>query len=78
MESLGTIIKSWALYVEGSDFTKKLIKKRATICGTCPFLTTILGFAQCSKCGCPISAKTANPELECPEKKWTKEITSFW
>lgn len=74
MDSVGTIVKSWILYAKGSSFTKQLIEKRITVCMECPEHTEKLGFLQCKKCGCALSAKAANPELECPIKKWTKVI----
>lgn len=74
MDSLGTIVKSWQLYLQGSSYTKQLIEKRVAICMQCPHKTNAIGFLQCGLCFCPLSGKTAHPDAECPDKpkRWTK------
>lgn len=73
MDSVVDIVKSWWYYARGTEETKELIKRRMEICVECPHFVNDLGFSRCGKCGCPLSARTANPDLSCPDtpKRWT-------
>lgn len=74
---------------DGSDIaffcTEEEEKRRYDICKACPFFTVEDVFDDssdeqdeyCKGCGCPISAKVANPLDRCPGNFWTEHFESF-
>lgn len=74
MNTVGTILKSWLLYIQGSSYTKHLMEKRIAICLQCPHKSEALGFLQCGLCKCPLAGKVAHPDNSCPDKpkRWAE------
>jgi DNA-directed RNA polymerase subunit RPC12/RpoP len=83
---LTQIARSWFKFIKGDSYTKVLMTNRLAICDQCEHKTLITpagqivmrvlsndpdAVYQCSKCGCPLMSKTADPMNECPLKKWT-------
>lgn len=78
------IAKSWYDFITADNHTKSMMQSRLEICDKCPFkaqispvgqqfLTTINSEAnlfKCTKCGCPLAAKTARYDNKCPINKW--------
>lgn len=89
MHSLTTIARSWYLFANGDQETRKLMSDRLAVCDQCPNKRQLgaLGKAivhainqktsvyQCGLCGCPLAAMTANPAVECREGRWNKAGT---
>lgn len=81
-EKLKLIADGWKNVIFESPTVEKLAKGRAEICSKCPYaekrswLEAIgavcerVKGVQCSRCGCPISAKTRSVAEVCPEGKW--------
>ena len=79
------IIKSWYDFATADEATKNLMVTRLAVCESCPFKQQMSETGQfiirtineegsvysCEKCGCPLSAKTANPKNSCPIGKWS-------
>jgi len=78
---LNLILTGWKNYLDKSEVTEALAKKRAALCAVCPYarqgkllayikdsLKEIKG-AYCEKCSCPLSAKVRSTDI-CPENKW--------
>lgn len=84
MSTLFNIATGWYNYIEGSQYTKDLMKYRLEKCDTCPFKKQLSAAGQllvtsinhegslfkCEKCGCPLAAATAAPKKECPIGRW--------
>lgn len=64
------IAKSWATWVQGDPYTKKLMADRLAICDTCDQRGTVGPLEYCKICTCPLAGKTAHPMNECPLGKW--------
>lgn len=90
MSDLLTIVSGWYHFVQGDAATKERMKKRLKFCNTCEYrkdlnttgktLVNLISnnptVSKCTACsGCPLSAKTAAPDSECPKGLWSKEHT---
>lgn len=60
------ITEGWKNLAFENPEVEKIAKDRATICADCPFSSIGL----CTKCGCPLKAKTRSLQSKCPEGKW--------
>lgn len=81
---LTEIARGWANFLIQPNDVQALAKERLSICDACPFkkqltslgaviISTLNDQAStflCSKCGCPLAAKSVNPGSECPLGKW--------
>lgn len=71
---LSEIKEGWKNYSFPNEQIEKEAKYKAEVCSQCPH--SVLGV--CTKCGCPLAAKTRSPQSVCPENKWvTPEIFGF-
>ena len=84
MSSLVGIASGWYMFVTAPDSLKPLIIKRLEICDICPEkeqlsetgITIIRAINKagsvykCGHCQCPLAAKTAGPNEQCPLGKW--------
>ena len=82
--NLAEIAKGWFNFIQASPSHQQMISERLTACDTCPHKMQLSPFGKrlveaindkastfyCGECGCPLSAKTANPDSECPLAKW--------
>lgn len=80
------ITEGWKNYMFENPAVEEVAKDRAEVCGECPeptngifkvFDNQTIKFKDvegliCSKCGCPLSAKTRSPNSVCPLNKWYK------
>lgn len=78
---LNQILSGWKNFLNKSEVTEEVAKKRATICAACPNAKQgkLLAFikdslkevegAYCSLCSCPLSAKVRSNDI-CPDSKW--------
>lgn len=87
------IIEGWRNLVNPPVELKLLIeevaRERNTICATCPFMSEnakLTGYNtlriddHCTKCGCPLKAKTRSLSSACPMGYWsalTDDITRY-
>ena len=93
MSSILQIAQGWHAYATASPRTKLLMEQRLAVCDTCPFrgelgkvASTIVrglnpegSILKCTKCTCPLSAKTACTTCSCPIGKWGPQSTdSFY
>jgi hypothetical protein len=75
------ILSGWKNYLDKTDVTEEIAKKRAALCATCPHakqgkllafikdsLTDVEG-AYCNLCKCPLTAKVRSTDI-CPINKW--------
>lgn len=82
MGQLTNILNGWKNFIVKSEVTEKLAEQRAEFCVKCPFavekylltfiedrITEVQGF-ECTRCGCPISAKIRSTNEKCPEELW--------
>ena len=81
MATIKQILSGWKNYLDKSEVTETLAKKRAAICVACPHTKhgKLLTFIQdslkeiegmyCDVCSCPLSAKVRSNDI-CPENKW--------
>jgi len=60
------IFNGWKNVVFQNEHVEKIAKARVSICGDCEFNVR----SRCSKCGCPLIAKTRSMQSHCPLKKW--------
>ena len=80
---LGRIVEGWRYSIFKDPEVEKVATQRALRCATCDFnkdmldsdleeLSNPLGISipVCTKCYCPISAKTRSPEETCPIRRW--------
>lgn len=56
----------WKNVIWKSQATEDLAFDRASVCADCPHNIN----NSCDLCGCPLIAKTRNPDSKCPENKW--------
>jgi rubrerythrin len=92
MASLIEIGQGWYNFIKGDSNTKQLMHVRLSVCDTCPskkqltpagkviieLLNKDGSIFMCKECGCPLSAKSANPESKCPLNKWPKLNTESY
>jgi len=81
LDTVNHILNGWKNYIDKSEVTETLAKKRAAICVACPHAKhgKLLTFVKdslkevegyyCSLCYCPLSAKVRSTDI-CPENKW--------
>lgn len=66
-------IEGWSNLLFSSGQKKSYIDKvsdqRLEICRQCPY-HSVKVTEHCSKCGCPLAAKTRSLSSECPVGKW--------
>ena len=60
------IFNGWKNVVFPNEHVEKIAKARASICGDCEYNVR----SRCTKCGCPLIAKTRSMQSHCPLKKW--------
>ena len=60
------IFNGWKNVVFPNAHVEQIAKARASICGDCAFNVR----SKCSKCGCPLVAKTRSMKSHCPLNKW--------
>lgn len=60
------IFNGWKNVVFKNPQVEKIAKARAEICASCKFNIR----SRCSKCGCPLIAKTRSMQSHCPLKLW--------
>lgn len=72
MDKLSIIIEGWKNVLVGKNFDIQEAQRRAEICAKCPFMEERLGLAICTKCGCPLAAKTKSMRSTCPINKWNE------
>jgi len=60
------IFNGWKNVVFPNEHVEKIAKARASICGDCEYNVK----SKCTKCGCPLIAKTRSMHSHCPLKKW--------
>ena len=60
------IFNGWKNVVFPNEHVEKIAKARASICGSCEYNVK----SRCTKCGCPLIAKTRSMQSHCPLKKW--------
>lgn len=60
------ITEGWKNVAFENPEVEKIANDRATICAGCPFSKAGI----CTKCGCPLKAKTRSIQSKCPEGKW--------
>ena len=65
-EKFEEITTGWKNVVFKDPEVELVANQRALICAQCPFNKHNV----CSKCGCPLTAKTRSPKSKCPEGKW--------
>ena len=68
--NLLAIIEGWKGVMSGKGFNIAEAQRRATICASCPHVRIPLQIPICSKCGCPLSAKTKSMKSSCPINNW--------
>jgi len=80
LQSLTNIAEGWYDFIQGTPYTKELMKYRLNICDTCPEKKQLSSLGQfivstvnneaslfkCGKCSCPLASKTAGPRSKCP------------
>lgn len=66
MGSLQEIVEGWKNVLFQDPEVEAEALRRATICSGCPFNEK----NKCSKCGCPLVAKTRSMKSKCPDKRW--------
>jgi len=66
------ILDGWMKVLIEDEETEKLSKERMTICNSCPFKSKIIGVEVCSRCNCPLIAKTRSKDSSCPKGFWNK------
>lgn len=81
MISVPNILDGWKNFIDKSDVSESLAKKRAEKCGSCneakksilvffkDELQEIEGY-KCNQCQCPLSAKVRSINEKCPIGKW--------
>ena len=84
--SIKHIYEGWRNHLLPPGAMKELITKvsdeRLEICRACPFHSSNkVGYEtmrideHCTKCGCPLIAKTKSLSSSCPVNKWGPELT---
>lgn len=66
LNKLEEIITGWKNVAFENKEVENIAFERAKICASCPFNEA----NSCTKCGCPLIAKTRSPKSKCPEGKW--------
>ena len=66
MGKLQEIVDGWLHVVVKDIATEVESLRRAKLCAACPYNKK----NTCSKCGCPLIAKTRSKNSKCPENKW--------
>lgn len=84
LQNLVNIAEGWFDFIQGTPYTKELMRFRLTICDSCPekkqmssmgklLISTVNNEAslfKCGKCTCPLAPMTASPGKKCPLGKW--------
>ena len=60
------VIRAWWYFFSGKN--KELMKGRLSICGICE----LRKWKVCGACGCPLFAKSSDPEEHCPHPSMDK------
>lgn len=68
MSKFQEIISGWKNVLWSSPEVEKLAMDRALVCGDCIYNVHNV----CSKCSCPLVAKTRSEYSKCPMNKWEK------
>ena len=63
---MSEILEGWKNVVFPNEHVEQIAKARAGICAGCEFNVK----SRCTKCGCPLVAKTRSMQSHCPIKKW--------
>jgi len=63
---MSEILNEWKNVVFPNEHVEQIAKARASICSGCEFNVK----NRCTKCGCPLIAKTRSMQSHCPLKKW--------
>lgn len=66
MGKLQEIIEGWKNVIVKDAVIEEIALQRATACSVCPYNKKNV----CSKCGCPLIAKTRSPKSSCPDNRW--------
>lgn len=66
MSKLLNIIDGWKNVIWENPRIEKLAMDRAVICGDCFYNVN----NTCTRCGCPLVAKTRSEYSKCPMSKW--------
>lgn len=66
LKELNDIVVGWKNVIFTDKEVEKMAFERAQICAACPFNKNSV----CTKCHCPLAAKTRSPKSKCPEGKW--------
>jgi len=84
LSQLINIAEGWFDFIQGTPYTKELMRFRLAICDNCPqkkqmsalgkFLVSTVNneasLFKCAKCNCLLASKTAAPGSKCPLGKW--------
>lgn len=84
MSTLANIARGWSEFAKAKPYTQNLMAQRLQICDQCPLKVQMNGLGKlivtlindqantfrCGKCGCPLSALTADPSSRCKLGKW--------
>ena len=65
-DKVSEIFNGWKNVVFPNPHVEKIAKARASICSECDFNVR----SRCTKCGCPLVAKTRSMKSHCPLNKW--------
>ncbi len=82
------IANGWYNFIQGSPLTRQMMTDRLMLCDSCPSKQQLNEVGKviiqmlnkdgsvyiCKECGCPLAAKTANPDSRCPLEKWKEWI----
>ena len=63
---MSEILEGWKNVVFPNEHVEQIAKARANMCAGCEFNVK----SRCTKCGCPLVAKTRSMQSHCPIKKW--------
>ena len=63
---MSEILDGWKNVVFPNEHVEQIAKARAGICSGWEFNVK----SRCTKCGCPLVAKTRSMQSHCPIKKW--------
>ena len=72
IDKIKEIVNSWVISKNPTEYQIRLAEERYKICSDCDKIEqNVLGFPQCSECGCFINKKIFSPKYDaCPLHKW--------
>ena len=70
MSGVVNILSGWANVLFRDEKVERIANSRAKICDSCIYKKNKLDVEYCSRCTCPIIAKTRSLKEKCPINKW--------